>query len=72
MSEEVVLVNDGPEELQNLVNLVAKINEDYKLGVSGVKKRATEARKGLMEVKKLATDMRKLALEKCNEARASK
>lgn len=67
---EVVISLDGaPEEVISLVNAVAKVAVDYPMAVSGVKKRATEARKSLMEIKKLALDMRKSALEKCKESR---
>ena len=68
---KVVIPLEGPEELQKLVKLTAEIAENYGLAVTGVKKRATAARKGLMEVKKLTTEMRKMALEKCNAARSS-
>lgn len=72
-TEEVVIsLNGAPEEVIALVNAVAKVAVDYPMAVSGVKKRATEARKGLMDIKKLALDMRKSALEKCNAARAPK
>jgi len=67
-----ISLENVPEEVVAMVNAVAKVAVDYPLAVSGVKKRATEARKSLMEVKKLALDMRKMAIEKCNAARESK
>lgn len=62
---------EDPEELKKFISLAGQVVDDYRKGVSGVKKRATAARKGLMEIKKLMTDMRKMALEKCKEARES-
>lgn len=69
-TNEVKISLDGQtEEVISLVNSVAKVAVDYPLAISGVKKRATEARKSLMEIKKLALDMRKSAIEKCKKAK---
>ena len=65
----VICLDDAPEEIVALVKTTAQVAVDYGLAVTGVKKRATAARKGLMEIKRMTTDMRKSALEKCNKAR---
>lgn len=64
-------VSGAPEEVKVFVETTASMAEDYIKGVSGVKKRATEARKSLMALKKMTTEMRKKVLEDCQKARES-